>query len=290
MKQLMKLFQKEKATLTLDEAAQFIKTSPEALSAFESAYKSVETKAEAQHTPSHCTKNQMHDTIVDDLVARTITYKYDGRSASVTAQDRLLGTSERITPEMIAELPKNEQPQLTGDLMKKEAIMANAYDNGQSLAPSRIPFCENGEPRFLLDGCGYGWSSLTGPGIDEPIPVSYLTDVPDDIIRAANHILDGKPAAVPIDSEGDFTVLHFMPDKPVLIERLDECIPTKTSAPVALASLLNSMRPDIYEWGVWRAMYRHDDEPTVEDNIESARALRATINRLTIMLSIRFRK
>lgn len=256
MKQLMKLFQKEKAALTLDEAAQFIKTSPEALSAFESAYKSVETKAEAQHTPSHCTKNQMHDT----------------------------------TPEMIAELPKNEQPQLTGDLMKKEAIMANAYDNGQSLAPSRIPFCENGEPRFLLDGCGYGWSSLTGPGIDEPIPVSYLTDVPDDIIRAANHILDGKPAAVPIDSEGDFTVLHFMPDKPVLIERLDECIPTKTSAPVALASLLNSMRPDIYEWGVWRAMYRHDDEPTVEDNIESARALRATINRLTIMLSIRFRK
>ena len=55
-------------------------------------------------------------------------------------------------------------------------------------------------------------------------------------------------------------------------------------------SLLNSMRPDIYEWGVWRAMYLHDDEPTVEDNIESARALRATINRLTIMLSIRFRK
>lgn len=113
MKQLTKLFQKEKASLTIDEAAQFLKTSPEALAAFESAYASVETKAEAEHTPSHCTKDQMHDTIVDDLVSRTVTYRYDGASASVMTQDRLLGTSEHITPEMIAQLPKNEQPQLT---------------------------------------------------------------------------------------------------------------------------------------------------------------------------------
>lgn len=113
MKQLTKLFQKEKASLTIDEAAQFLKTSPEALAAFESAYASVETKAEAEHTPSHCTKGQMHDTIVDDLVSRTVTYRYDGASASVMTQDRLLGTSEHITPKMIAQLPKNEQPQLT---------------------------------------------------------------------------------------------------------------------------------------------------------------------------------
>jgi hypothetical protein len=59
----------------------------------------------------------MHDTIVDDLVSRTVTYRYDGKSASVMTQDRLLGTSECITPEMITQLPKNEQPQLTGGLM-----------------------------------------------------------------------------------------------------------------------------------------------------------------------------
>lgn len=143
MKQLTKLFQKEKAALTIDEAAKFIKTSPEALAAFESAYASVETKAEAQHTPSHCTKSQMHDTIVDDLVSKTVTYQYNGKSASIKTYDRPLGASERITPEMIASLPKDERPQLTGNLMK-----IDIPDSGLALLKNLKYYLETGNRNF----------------------------------------------------------------------------------------------------------------------------------------------
>lgn len=128
---------KDKAILSKDELAAFLKTTPEALEAFENAYKmhvmddnaisdnlfrvnakqATELNHESEYNPSVDT---IVDRIVNELLAQTSIYSYDGVKEHVEANNLQLPDSEMVTSAEIMALPEQDRPMLTGNLIQKD--------------------------------------------------------------------------------------------------------------------------------------------------------------------------
>ena len=127
---------KQMQTMPLDEVAAMLKTSPKALAEFEKAYAAqvlsaptsdnlfdVNAKqAAAQHAGIEVRSEDvesMINEIVDDLVAMTQIWKYDG-SAPKADYLALPEYKGKITNDQIVALPAEMRPQLTANLMKAD--------------------------------------------------------------------------------------------------------------------------------------------------------------------------
>ena len=120
--------------LSREEIIEMLKTSPEKLDAFEEYYKTqvlpnlpmtdnlftCNAKQVAEETANPELSNEYVDSlvhrIVDELLALTTTFVYDGKSV---CNNKCLTTSNQtaVTNEEIKVLPKTLRPQLTGSLM-----------------------------------------------------------------------------------------------------------------------------------------------------------------------------
>lgn len=123
-----------KGALSREEIIEMLKTSPEKLDAFESYYKTqvlpnlpmtdnlftCNAKQVAEETANPELSNEYVDSlvhrIVDELLALTTTFVYDGKSV---CNNKCLTTSNQtaVTNDEIKVLPKALRPQLTGSLM-----------------------------------------------------------------------------------------------------------------------------------------------------------------------------
>ena len=150
MKNFLALFQKGKRpdTEAKDEVAKLLQTNPEALSQFESAYKQLaldveqegtfstnsRQAAEKAHTiPGEAGQNpytedemstaeDMTEQIVQELLAQTTVYSFDGDLTQKVIPPRpaLPDGAKEITNEAIKALPIPLRPQLTGSLLCKD--------------------------------------------------------------------------------------------------------------------------------------------------------------------------
>ena len=123
-----------KGALSREEIIEMLKTSPEKLDAFEAYYKTqvlpnlpmtdnlftCNAKQVAEETANPELSNEYIDSlvhrIVDELLALTTTFVYDGKSV---CNNKCLTTSNQtaVTNDEIKVLPKALRPQLTGSLM-----------------------------------------------------------------------------------------------------------------------------------------------------------------------------
>lgn len=136
----------EEAILAKDRIAELLKTSPEALEAFESAYRkqilesdglsdnlfdvnSRQAAADAKQRavtdtePSEDEKEEvlaLADRIVDELLAQTESYVYDGKEGHYECMPKLPDGTPDVTNRDIQALPEGLRPQLTGNLLKKD--------------------------------------------------------------------------------------------------------------------------------------------------------------------------
>lgn len=128
-------FLKGRKTLSLDDVAELLKTNPEYVAQFEKAYAAnaldgtisdnlfeVNAKqAAAMHAgiePRPEEVEAMISQIVDELVAKTKVWKYDGEVAKQHEYPALPDGNHAITNKEISALAIDARPQLTADLMK----------------------------------------------------------------------------------------------------------------------------------------------------------------------------
>lgn len=139
MLDLFNIFNKNRkeAALTKDELAALLKTTPEALEAFEKAYELHSINGEDTKTnlfeinakqAAACNHKgnkdavpdtELEDRIVNELLSRTVVYNYDGSKADIirfTVNDKYLP----VTADEIMSLPCECRPQLTGNLVQKD--------------------------------------------------------------------------------------------------------------------------------------------------------------------------
>ena len=135
---LMKMFEKKR--VSKDLIAQMLRTNPQMLEEFEAAYAkrslnvdddnlfSVNAKMAAKQNETNkaidseedvdlMAVKDMVDTIVDELVAQTKVWKYDGHVHD-NSEMLALPAPGAISAAQISQLPVSVQPQLTSDLMK----------------------------------------------------------------------------------------------------------------------------------------------------------------------------
>lgn len=113
---------------------------------------------------------------------------------------------------------------------------------------------------LTVDAPEAGWSAIRF-GDEAVIPLSYIQNIPEDIIEAAKAWMDGEDVTLSIDGEGEIWELH-MPagDGFVTITDADEDLrPTNIPAKVLLLQLLDGMLAKTRGWAIWQSMY--DDEP-----------------------------
>lgn len=107
--------------LDTNEIAQLVGSSPETLAAFERAYSKVETDESARHAiqasekPKYSLVADLNETIVNDLVAQTATYVYDGEHGSFHDTTATPADASDVSNKDLAQLPKSARPQLTGN-------------------------------------------------------------------------------------------------------------------------------------------------------------------------------
>lgn len=127
-------------TITKDAIAEMLRTSPEKLAEFEASYKKhalgVEPEDDLLHMNSRQMSEKMHridpdaiektnedvtdliDRIVDELLADTVIYEYDGNTQHLKTKCLALPAgTEPVTAKTIKALPETLRPQLTGELM-----------------------------------------------------------------------------------------------------------------------------------------------------------------------------
>ena len=122
-----------KMGFTHQELADFLKTSPEALEAFERSYannvsdeipesdnifdiNSRQAKEVLDKQNDITAVDDVIDRIVDELLAQAISYTYDGENATVQTR-KALPEHKAITAEEIQQIPEELRPQLSGNLM-----------------------------------------------------------------------------------------------------------------------------------------------------------------------------
>ncbi len=141
------LFGSEKSpSLTKDAIANLLKVSPEQLAAFERAYQTCaltqqpedffqqnsRQAAKQKHLADLDDLNESADTeqlqsrIVDALLAQTQMYFYNGMAAASTSCKALHGNATPVTAAEIQRLPVAMQPQLAGNLMKRDIDINSA--------------------------------------------------------------------------------------------------------------------------------------------------------------------
>jgi hypothetical protein len=117
-----------KVALSKDEIAELLKVSPEALAAFESSYQTYALSDDAynaenaikQHTDSVKYTRKLTDIfnrIENELVAKTPIWIFDGNSVN-TNMGTLADTDNPVTLDELLEIPAENRPMLTGNLMK----------------------------------------------------------------------------------------------------------------------------------------------------------------------------
>lgn len=129
-----------KVSMSKEDIAAFLQTSPEKLAQFESYYKTeilennepdidnffdINAKQAAAMNAGTtiemtCEGAGLVDQIVAELVSMTRVYAYDGETAGFRKQKALPENYSMMTLDDIREIPAELQPQLTGTLMKKD--------------------------------------------------------------------------------------------------------------------------------------------------------------------------
>lgn len=139
---LLNLFHMDKnqSALTKNELAEFLRVTPEALRAFEDAYKihavgsaelpdnlfQINAKQAASFNHEKIDKNMVPDEnlenrIINELLSQTTVYSYDGAKTEVTQ----FINEEEMPPVTVAELlavPSEIRPQLTGSIIQKDIL------------------------------------------------------------------------------------------------------------------------------------------------------------------------
>lgn len=140
---LKKLFSGKDKLLSAKDAAELLKTTPEALQAFEKAYHTYaldevddnffninSRQAKQMSSDVKVEETEIYEQIVDELLAQTIVYEFNGNLQSPVQIKKMKELSMdkglTITPEMIKALPEESRPQLTGNLCKKD-IREDSY-------------------------------------------------------------------------------------------------------------------------------------------------------------------
>ena len=124
---------KEEISLSADEMAEILKTSPEALEEFEKSYKSAsfqkgisdnyfeinakQAKEMKEPVLTEEAPDDLIDRIVKELVAETSVYTYEKKKQYITDFSALIGENKTVTAEDLETLPKEVRPQCTGNLM-----------------------------------------------------------------------------------------------------------------------------------------------------------------------------
>lgn len=126
---------KEVSLAQKDFLAELLNTTPEALEAFEKAYEmnvlelppedcygqNSRQAREAKHSSTDTgTDLDIEDRIVEELLAQTTKYVYDGVSAHTESFPRLPNGTKLVTNEEISAMEEELRPQLTGSLAKKD--------------------------------------------------------------------------------------------------------------------------------------------------------------------------
>lgn len=128
------------ASLDKDEIAEMLKVSPEALDAFEDAYhvqvlsqerpddlfqinsrQAAEQNRLGTSVEDNVDTSELQKRIVDELLARTASYFYDGSSAHTESFQALPAGARPVTLTEINRLPEAVRPQVSGELMKRDS-------------------------------------------------------------------------------------------------------------------------------------------------------------------------
>lgn len=135
------LIQISGSSISKEEIADILKTTPEALAAFEDAYRynvldhvsdnffevnsrqAAQTRQDTQlqfSDEAEIAAKMLARSVVQELLAQTDTIIYDGSSTSLEARKALPGTAPPVTLENINALPGKLRPQLTGTLISTD--------------------------------------------------------------------------------------------------------------------------------------------------------------------------
>lgn len=175
---------REKAAFTKAELAAFLKTTPEALQAFEDAYAlysidNSEMESDLFHISAKqaASKNhnravegaapdvELEDRIVRELLQKTAIYSYDGVNAEVISftED---GGYPPVTASDILSLPAEHRPQLSGDLIQRDI----SQDSSSVLLMQYKKYLEEKSPAAKQQ-----WYNLFRQGLDilDLDPVTY---------------------------------------------------------------------------------------------------------------------
>lgn len=128
----------QSSNVTKDDIAKLLKTDPGMLVAFEKEYNKAAMELEsdnffdvnsrqaakqnqlidADEIQENCDTEELKKRIVDELIAQTKVYVYDGKKAEILKYPALPAETDMVSNEEILQLPEKLRPQLTGELMK----------------------------------------------------------------------------------------------------------------------------------------------------------------------------
>ena len=126
---------KEEAKIEKDKMIQILKTSPEILAEFENAYrKEVINKNNSSFDDSKNAKQmasvmnneppentiEIINRIVNELLAETFVYKYDGVDGIIVNEKKLLPDHQMVTNDELLAFPMDIRPELAGNLIKRD--------------------------------------------------------------------------------------------------------------------------------------------------------------------------
>ena len=138
--------QKEESLTGKDDLAAFLRTTPEALEAFEKAYHrevisgwnvsyddlpNAKQAAVGMNREVPVNLSELIKKIVAELISQTPVYRYDGKDVSVSNLPAL-PDHEMITKEEVMSVPESLRPECTGNLMKRDCAVKDD-ENGTLL-------------------------------------------------------------------------------------------------------------------------------------------------------------
>lgn len=137
---------KEESLAGKDDLAAFLRTTPEALEAFEKAYRrevisgwdvsydgqpNAKQAAEGMDREVSADQEELIQRIVAELISLTPVYRYDGKDISISNPPPLPGY-EVVTKEEVMAVPAPLRPECTGSLMKRDCTVRED-ENGKFL-------------------------------------------------------------------------------------------------------------------------------------------------------------
>lgn len=129
-----------------DALVDFLKTTPEALEAFENAYRkeiidgdalSFDGMPNAKQAAADMNKvmpkelDALVKRIVDEFISQTPVYRYDGQNM-ITTEPKQLPENKMVTKDEVMAVPANVRPECSGNLMKKD-LNVGRDENGEYL-------------------------------------------------------------------------------------------------------------------------------------------------------------